>query len=307
MKILSPISNVKEIEPLIKAGADEFYAGLLSLSWYKKNKFFNPLNRRYCLNANIPSLEQAKEIIEIAQKNNKEIFLTLNEDTASNEQELSKEIEKLICLSPDGLIVKNISIIKLIKSINPSFPLILSSLVQNLSISSVQFWQENFNFKRIILPRNLTPIEIAEIVNTFPETEFECFIYNDDCYNNMDGFCSSIHFQEASNNKISFVCEREKLYKHPIKEFEQYFVDFSQKRPLCQASLIYHLKNFDNLISVKIVGRDRPLTEKEKLVKFIKVVIDNSERENLELFQKYVIKEHKKLFPKTYCSVCPYA
>lgn len=36
MKLVAPISKVEEVLPIIEAGADELYCGVLPLEWYKK-------------------------------------------------------------------------------------------------------------------------------------------------------------------------------------------------------------------------------------------------------------------------------
>ncbi len=309
MKILAPISNLSELSPLIKNGADEFYMGIFSKSWFKQNKFFNPLNRRYTAQSNVLDTQEAGKIIEQAKNQNKPVYVTFNTNTNfSGKSVIINELENIIKLKPEAIIARDPVIIKLIRKLDKSLPIYLSSLDQVVNTQAAKFWHENFNITKFILPRNLNLAEIRKITQELPQFEFELFIYNDDCFNNIDGLCSSIHYQKHAGLDINFVCHRENLYKNQDQNLQEKFININHNKSLCNACLFFHLKDIPNIKSAKIVGRDKSIDEKIKLVQFLKQARSLVSKENdFNKFQKNTRMLHKLIFKNTYCQNCPYA
>lgn len=306
MKILAPISRYTELPALIKNGADEFYMGIFSQDWHKKNKFFNHLNRRDNIWANTTSFLEAKQIIESAQKHNKKVNIVFNTDIIfSSEKQITNEIKKIIEIQPDAIIAKDPIIIKLIRKSSKSLPIYLSSLNQVINSQSAQFWHKNFKIDRIILPRNLTTDEILNLAQNFPKIEFEVFIYDDNC-SNLDALCSSIHYMQQDG--IEFVCEREPLYTSTDKQLEKKFRGLIRKKTQCRACFFSYFKNQKNIVSGKIVGRDRSARDKGLMVLFIKQVRNLSQNyPEHKQFQKKAKLLHQLIFKRNYCHICPYA
>jgi collagenase-like PrtC family protease len=307
MKILAPISDLTELSPLIKNGADEFYMGIFSQNWFDQNQFFNPLNRRYTAKSNVLDMLEAQKIITQARTHEKPVYITFNTNTNFSDQKvIINELENIIKLKPEAIIARDPIIIKLIRKLDKSLPIYLSSLDQVVNTQAVKFWHENFNISKFVLPRNLNLAEIRKIAQDSPQFEFELFIYNDDCFNNVDGLCSSIHYQKHDNQDINFVCHRENLYKS--ENLQEEFINLNHNRSLCNACLFFHLKDIPNIKSAKIVGRDKTIEEKIKLVQFLKQAKSLVAKENdFNKFQKKTKMLHKLIFKNTYCQNCPYA
>ena len=86
MNILSPLTTVEEVEPLIKAGADELYCGIISDNWRKKFKDITCLGRFESSQPNFSNFGEVKKAVEIADTYNKPIFLTVNAPYYSKRQ-----------------------------------------------------------------------------------------------------------------------------------------------------------------------------------------------------------------------------
>jgi len=143
-----------------------------------------------------------------------------------------------------------------------------SSLNQAINKESILFWINEYNVKRIILPRNLSFIEIIELCEYFPDIEFEIFVKNTWCYNSNWNFCSSLHF-EWLKKWISPVCFREKNYKSEDKKLDKWFHDLDNDIH-CKICILWKLKNIKNIVSLKIVWREKVLSTIMKDLKFVK-------------------------------------
>ncbi|GAB1402404.1 hypothetical protein MASR1M68_13150 [Elusimicrobiota bacterium] len=66
--------------------------------------------------------------------------------------------------------------------------------------NAVEFYQK-FGSTRIVLDRQLNLLEIKEIVNKYPELEFEVFVVSTGGCLFIDGYCSFFHCLEKTNNK----------------------------------------------------------------------------------------------------------
>jgi len=256
MKILAPVKNLLSWIELVKAGAQELYFWVVSDSWEAKHSYKSILNRRDWKLANISSYEDAKKLVDFARKNWTESFITLNNSPIINDVKLiTQEIKNCIKIKPDALIVKDIFIASLIRQIDKNIPIHCSSLNQVINKYSINFWLENYNISRMILPRNVSVNEIIDLCNSFPELEFEIFVKNDWCYNS-DWVCSSLHL-EWLKEWIPYVCNREIMYKSTDENFNKKYEHLVKNTLDCKICILSKLKNLKNLVSLKIVGREK--------------------------------------------------
>ncbi|MBR0350460.1 MAG: hypothetical protein IJH76_01325 [Clostridia bacterium] len=69
MKILAPISSLKEVEKVINAGADEVYCGIIDKKLTEKYSL--PfINRRPFDNCNLSSFNELKGVVDYCHKRN---------------------------------------------------------------------------------------------------------------------------------------------------------------------------------------------------------------------------------------------
>ncbi len=294
MKILAPVKNLLSWIELVKAWAWEIYFWVVSDEWENKYNFKSILNRRDGRLANISSYSDWKKLINFARANWTESFITLNNSPIINDEKLIiEEIQNCITIKPDALIVKDIYIAKLIRDIDKNIAIHCSSLNQIINKEAVQFWIDNFNISRMILPRNVSINEIIELSNTFPNLEFEIFIKNDWCYNS-DWVCSSLHL-EWLKDWIPYVCNREVLYKSMDDNFNSKYLDLTKNMNDCKVCMINQLKNIKNLVSLKIVWREKWLDIILKDLKFVKSALEFSKlADNNKEFIDFNIINHKK-------------
>ena len=85
MKILAPIRSAEEVEMLVHTGADELYCGLVPREWIDRFGEAVPLNRREPGPANLETLAEMKELVELAHGLGAAVHLTLNASSYADE------------------------------------------------------------------------------------------------------------------------------------------------------------------------------------------------------------------------------
>lgn len=298
MKILTPVKNLLSWIEIIKSWTDEIYFWVVSESRKSKHWYKSILNRRDWSLANISSYEDWAKLIKYARENWVKSYLTLNNSPIIVDVELiNEEIKNAISIKPDALIVKDIFIADLIRKIDKKIDIHCSSLNQVINSESIKYWIEEYNISRMIFPRNISPIEIKNLCQKFPELEFEIFVKNDWCYNS-DWICSSLHL-EWLKNWMPYVCNRESQYKTKDSHFQDRYSDLYKKNLDCKICILSELKDVKNLVSVKIVWREKALPIIINDLKFIKNSIKFLElSENNKEFIDFNINLHKKIIKK---------
>ena len=89
-------------------------------------------------------------------------------------------MEPLIAMKPDALIMADPGLIMTVREKWPEMPIHLSVQANTTNYWGVKFWQ-NIGVERIILSRELSMEEIAEIRQECPDIELEVFIHGALC------------------------------------------------------------------------------------------------------------------------------
>jgi len=277
-KILVPLWNWFDIEELINLWADEFYFWIDFTIW---------LNKRDNPKAQI-SLEEVKRVFDIKRKyTNIKFFITLNEAPINiSQDEIYKLLQRLLSLiNPDAFIVRDLYLIKVLRQIKPDVKIHLSSLSQIWNRLALDYFFEILwdSFERLIFPRDITWIEIYEIIRNYPNLEYEIFAINERCWN-VDGLCSSLHY---SGKKIwvPFICYREYSYNWP-EDLKQIIFN----RTSCKVCGFWRFKDIDSVISLKIVWRWATYEQIKRNVIFLRKILDFIELAENEIEYKNFCK-----------------
>lgn len=202
MKIFAPINNVDETEALIKAGADELYCGVVPKEWDEKYSRMFSINRRHHYANQLKDFESLNKIIELAHKNDVQVYVTMNNLFYIEEQKdmILDFLKKIEGYKADGVIISSIPVIELCIK-NTSIPVSVSGETLPINNQSVSLLKE-MGVKRITFPRDITLNEISEIINKHPELEYEPFILRERC-----GFCGGNCFASHGIKKRNFCGE----------------------------------------------------------------------------------------------------
>ena len=331
MKILAPLKQEKETIPLIEAGADELYCGVMAEKWRGSYTNMASMNRRYSKTANLDSVEELKKVCKTAGE--VPVYLTLNEQyyTEKQQKELLgsvKETEGLIA----AVILTDLGLLEKIKE--KGIDIHISTGGTSFNSETVEFYKE-LGAKRVILPRQLRIEEIKEISGKTKGIELETFAMNTKCPN-IDGFCTFQHgLNEVIRPKTSLL-KKARLDFHlmdwmqgapewlqerikgmdlmgstsacylnydisMIKGDEKTGVQMKKRQQQetfknhCAGCALYELKEY-GIESVKIVGRENPLKKKLRDVRYLKRLKDALEEGIGE-------KEFTELAKKTYIDI----
>jgi putative protease len=306
LKILSPLSRVDEVGPLIDAGADEFYCGVLPAEWRSRYTVAACLNRRQEDNKiintspHLDSFAALEQSIKLAHSRNIPVVLTINEHYYSNEQYpmLREYIEQALKADVDAFIIGDLGLLLTLQEMGSSAKIYISTAGTAFNAETVHFYRD-LGASRVILPRHLSLEEIGEIAQKISGIELEAFILNSRCAN-VDGFCTFQHgladlVDDEERKSYENACmllyevsaavedvsdeEAEKILQEKISWERQHFWSalHIDDRP-CGACALLEFEKM-GLAGVKIVGRDNAPGKKIKDVKFMRQLL-NVLREN---------------------------
>ncbi|MCG6939563.1 MAG: tRNA 5-hydroxyuridine modification protein YegQ [Gammaproteobacteria bacterium] len=166
-ELLSPAGLIKNMRYAIAYGADAVYAGLPRYSLRVRNNDFR-----------LPNLEAG---INEAHKSGKKFFVAANilPHTAKIKT-FMEDMEPIVALNPDSLIMADPGLIMMARDKWPDLPIHLSVQANTLNSPTVKFWQ-SVGIERIILSRELSLDEIAQIRDDCPDIELEVFVHGSLC------------------------------------------------------------------------------------------------------------------------------
>ena len=167
-ELLLPAGGLERMRAAFDYGADAVYAGSPRYSLRARNNEF----------AKLDVLEQG---IQEAHQRQKKFFLTVN--TLPHNSKLKTfmaDMEPLIAMQPDALIMADPGLIMNVRERWPEMPIHLSVQANTTNWWGVKFWQK-IGVERIILSRELSIEEIAEIRQQCPDIELEVFVHGALC------------------------------------------------------------------------------------------------------------------------------
>lgn len=190
MKIVAPISRVEETAPMIRAGADELYCGIVPADWTERFRS-SGVNRRAF--GNLGRYEDLAEVVRIAADLDASISLVMNAQHYTEPQiaALGDLAERFATMGGHALIVGDLGLLAQLAGRDLPLRLHASSLLACRNAETAALLGE-LGVGRVVFPRDVTPAEMAAIAAANAALEFEAFILNDGCVFE-EGNCHTIH------------------------------------------------------------------------------------------------------------------
>ena len=168
MELLSPAGNIEKLKYCYTYGADAAYIGLKNFSLrVKADNFYE---------------DEYKKVVEL--KNN---FPGRRLHCALNIAFHNDEIDRLVKNIPyfkeypiDAFIVQDLGIVPILQKEFPDAELHLSTQASCMNREAVKVYK-SLGFKRIVMGREASLQEIAEIKDAVPDMEIECFVHGAMC------------------------------------------------------------------------------------------------------------------------------
>ncbi len=312
VKILSPLDKVNEVAPLIVAGADEFYCGLLTEDWH--NRYIaGAINRRPGGAANFTRLDDLAEAVAAARAHGAPVILTLNEHYYTEEQypDLLLLVRRAAEMGIEALMVADLALMLTLADLKEKPLIYVSTGGAPFNAETVRLYRD-IGAARITFPRHLTLHEMRLVRDQVPEIEVETFIMNSRCPY-IDGYCTFQHglggteFPALHQNAcmleydIGVECEpgvsQVELGWQRQHLWETVHVDDFP----CGACAIYDLDEM-NVTSGKIVGRGNSTLRKLADVRFMRALLDYLETDKPGRAEFY--SRTQQLYTETYQRDC---
>ena len=186
MEILAPAGNEQSLMAAVRSGADAVYLGTGA---------FNA--RRNADNFKDNSLSEA---VNYCHGRGVKVYVTLN--TLIRDEELSAFLaaaREVAQAGPDGVIVQDLAVVRVLKTICPELPLVGSTQMSVHNAAGVKAL-EDMGFSRVVLARELT-LEEIERIRRETTAELETFVHGALCMS-VSGMCYySAMMGERSGNR----------------------------------------------------------------------------------------------------------
>ena len=167
-ELLSPAGTAKSMRYAFAYGADAVYAGQPRYSLRVRNNEFN-------------HLDIMADAIAEAHSLGKQFYIASNISPHNNKvKTYLRDMEAVIEMRPDALIMSDPGLIMLVREKWPDIPVHLSVQANAVNYASVKFWGKQ-GVSRVILSRELSLDEMAEIREECPEMELEVFVHGALC------------------------------------------------------------------------------------------------------------------------------
>lgn len=173
-ELLIPVGGREQLDAALLYGADAVFLSGKELSL-----------RAQCEGFDMDGLAQA---VHDAHDKNVQVFYCIN--AMPHSQQL-KEVEEILQTLPeigiDALIIADPGVLWLAKKHCPNTEIHLSTQAHSVNSAAVHFWQEQ-GVKRINLARELNKDEINQLIQEFPNMQFEIFVHGSMCLA-LSGHC----------------------------------------------------------------------------------------------------------------------
>lgn len=195
LELLAPVGNVECLKAAINSGADAVYLGMPRFNARENAENF--------------SEEEFVRAIEMAHKHGVKVYLTVNTLVQNGEVDLfMQQVDKTYVAGVDAFIVQDLGVAYLLRKYYPEVDLHASTQMSICDVEGAKF-AKKVGFKRIVLARELSVEEIAEIHEAVgDDVEIEVFVHGALCVS-CSGQClmsSFIGGRSGNRGKCAQTC-----------------------------------------------------------------------------------------------------
>ena len=291
VELLMPAGNLEKLKYAVKYGADAVYLGVVDFSLRAMRK------------GEIITLENLKSAIDLAHSLGAKAYLTLNIFAFNSDiKHLEECMEILKDANPDAVLVSDFGVLRLLKKYMPDTEIHVSTQTNILNYECVKFWQD-MGATRVVLARELSIPEIAEIKRQVPDMEIECFVHGSQCVSFSGRCLLSDYFTNGERKANSGNCSQPCRWSYKLVEETrpgQYYEINQDDRgshilspkDLC---LVKYLKDMIDVgvDSFKVEGRTKSLYYVSAVAKTYRAAIDEIMQNPQADMEKYFLELKK--------------
>ena len=268
VELLAPAGNMEKFKMAVHYGADAVFLG---------GKMFN-----LRAGSNNFSDEELIEAVNYAHERGRRVYVTLNIIPHNDElEELPDYVKFLEKIGVDGVIVADLGVFQVVKE-NTNLNISISTQASNTNWRSVKMWKD-MGAKRVVLAREISLENIAEIRQKVPDVELEVFIHGAMCMA-ISGRCLLSNYMtgrdanrgdcaQACRWKYSLVEETRPGESMPVFEDEHGTYIFNSK-DLCTIEMLDKILDI-GVDSLKIEGRMKGIYYVSNAVKVYKDALNS--------------------------------
>lgn len=171
MELLCPAGNLPALKTAIDCGADAVYIG-----------FKDDTNARHFAGLNFTG-KKLEKAVQYVHDNRKKIHVALN--TFAHPDGFSRwtnAVDNAADIGADALIVADIALLDYAAKKYPEMELHLSVQASATNTPAIEYYKNNFNIKRVVLPRVLSIHQVKQLSRHIPEdVELEVFAFGSLC------------------------------------------------------------------------------------------------------------------------------
>ncbi len=272
VELLMPAGNLEKLEYAVRYGANAVYLGVVDFSLRAMRK------------GELITFDNLKQAVDLAHKLGAKAYMTLN-IFAFNEdiEKLEACIDIIKDANPDAILVSDFGILRLLKKYLPNTELHISTQTNILNYECVRFWQD-MGATRVVLARELSIKEIAQIKQKVPDMEIECFVHGSQCVSFSGRCLLSDYFtngeRKANHGNCSQPCRWSYKLVEETRPGQYYEINQDDRgshilspKDLC---LVKHLKEMIDagVDSFKVEGRTKSLYYVSAVAKTYRNAID---------------------------------
>ena len=248
-ELLAPAGNFSKLKTAVYYGADAVYIGGKSFSLRALSDNFTD--------------EEIARAVEYAHGKNVKVYVTVNIFAKNSDFDKAKEYFKfLYSVGVDAVLITDIGLIDLCKEVAPKLPIHLSTQANTLNKYAVRAWK-NYGLERVVLARELSLAEIAEIREFVPDIELEAFAHGAMCISYSGRCLLSNYFngRDANRGECVQACRWSYELREKNKGGEYYPIEEDERGSYILNSkdlnMISHIDEMVDagVISLKIEGR----------------------------------------------------
>lgn len=167
-ELLAPAGSLSMLDTALAFGATAVYAGQPRYSLRVRNNDFG-------------SLDLLQQGIDHAHAKGAKFFLVSNIFPHDNKiKSYVRNMAPVIALKPDAMIMSDPGLIMMVRETWPEMEIHLSVQANTVNSAAVRFWK-SVGVRRVILSRELSLDQVAQIRQECPDTELEVFVHGALC------------------------------------------------------------------------------------------------------------------------------
>jgi putative protease len=194
-ELLAPAGTLRNLRYALAYGADAVYAGIPRYSLRVRNNEFG-------------DMAVLADGIRRVHAAGRRFYLATNlMPHGAKLGTFLNDLEPVVALGPDALIMSDPGLIMLVRERWPALPVHLSVQANTTNAAAVRFWERQ-GVRRIILSRELSLEEIAEIRSACPDMELEVFVHGALCiaYSGRCLLSSYLNHRDANQGSCTNAC-----------------------------------------------------------------------------------------------------